>query len=141
MFWFFCCCRWVLWQGWLTGIFFFKNKEQTHIQYKYFENTRICDKVHWILYEITDFWDLMPCSLVHVSHIPSTLMFLSKRNYFYLFFYLEDAGTRFLLNVGTYPPNCTTSHSRSLRSYTILKFSNLMIQGWVKWIPWKCKKI
>jgi len=48
---------------------------------------------------------------------------------------------RFLLNVGTYLPNCTTSHSGGLQSDIIPRFSNLVIQGRVKCIPWKCKKI
>jgi hypothetical protein len=49
------------------------------------ENTRNCNKVCWTLHEITDIWDLMPCSLVHVSHVPSNLIFVSKRNHFYFF--------------------------------------------------------
>jgi len=38
---------------------------------------------------------------------------------------------RFLLNVGTYLPNCLTSHSTGLQSDTIPRFLNLVIQGLV----------
>lgn len=66
------------------GFFFSKQRPNIH-NVKTLENTRNCDKVCWTLYEITDIWDLMPCDLVHVSHVPSNLIFMSKRNHFYFF--------------------------------------------------------
>jgi hypothetical protein len=63
-------------------------------------------------FKIAIFWDETPCILVDgyqcfwenwYLHIQARRMSL---------FYAEDRGTRFLPNVGTYPPIYTTSHPR-----------------------------